>query len=263
MPISVHWSTGVINVPKSYLTPLGGVFYELDVDQFRRDLKSLEAGETGICFPDTHAQRTSTVTLSGVVYDRIIEVLDNSTIHPDGVPYTVEFESGDYIINCTGANHNIADVITSAVSPSILVNNSAGRTVVSVPATVTAADIDAQLSGTHGSGSWETTDRYDVIQGWTDDPANGRVKYRAQLHKNGEFVDASGWTMSVVLYEDGLEVFNASGITPDAQGMFQGMISRAQYTPSAGSSFESEVTIDDGAGTVATGAISVSVLSQQ
>jgi len=48
MAISVDWPTGVISVPQSYLTLISGSLYELDVDQFRLDLKDLEDSEDSI-----------------------------------------------------------------------------------------------------------------------------------------------------------------------------------------------------------------------
>lgn len=115
MPISVDWATKVISVPQSYLTALGGTDYELDVDQFRLDLKALEAGETGICFPDTHRHVTETV-IGGVTYSRFVEIING---------YTVTFEDGSYSVNLTGANNNVQDV-TNLNSVSIRSQNSAG-----------------------------------------------------------------------------------------------------------------------------------------
>lgn len=115
MPVSINWGTKVINIPQSYLTHISGTLYELDINQFRKDLKSLEDGEEGMPFPDTHKHNTE-VSLSGLTYARIVEVLD---------PYTVEFEDGQYVVSCSGANHNLADVkINNQVS--LIINNSAG-----------------------------------------------------------------------------------------------------------------------------------------
>lgn len=119
MPLSIDWSTFVISVPQRYLTAIGGVFYELDVHQLKIDLGAILANITGICFPDAYVHQAPFV-LSGITYDRFIEIID---------PYTIEFEDGQYVINCTGANHNVADVkIPNQVS--IIVNNSAGRTII-------------------------------------------------------------------------------------------------------------------------------------
>jgi hypothetical protein len=88
---------------------------ELDVDWFRLELKDLEDDAEGMPFPDTHRHFTE-VTLAGLTYARIVEIING---------YTVEFENGTYTVNCTGANHNLSDVKV-ANSVSLIVNNAAG-----------------------------------------------------------------------------------------------------------------------------------------
>ena len=114
--ISVNWTTQVIFIPQSYLTPLGGILYELDVDQFRLDLKDLEDDpDEGLIYPDTHQHNTE-VSLGGVNFARQVQIING---------YTVEFETGSYKVTLTGANNNIADVVV--VTGFVLqVNNSAG-----------------------------------------------------------------------------------------------------------------------------------------
>lgn len=117
MAISVNWITGVIYVPQADLNFLGGSIYQLDVDAFRLILRDLEDDPDGRPWQKTHNHNTE-VTLSGVTYARIFEIL---------APYTVEFENGNYSVSCTNANHNIADrkVVNSV---SLIINNSAGLT---------------------------------------------------------------------------------------------------------------------------------------
>jgi hypothetical protein len=88
--ITIDWPTGVISVPQSYLSNLGGGIYELDVDQFRLDLKDLEDDAEGISWPATHIHNTQ-VTLAGVTYARTVEIING---------YTVEFENGTYTVKC-------------------------------------------------------------------------------------------------------------------------------------------------------------------
>lgn len=115
MAISINWSTKVISVPQSYLTNLGGGIYELNLDQFRLDLKSLEDSEEGMIFPATH-NHVTILTLSGVTYARAIEIINS---------YTVDFEDGTYTVKCVGANHNIGDVkVVDNVS--LIIGNAAG-----------------------------------------------------------------------------------------------------------------------------------------
>jgi len=99
--ISIDWATKIISVPQSYLTPLGGSVYELDLDVFRLDLKALEASEAGMSFLDTHVHNT-TVTLAGITLARVVEIVNG---------YTVTFEDGQYAVEAKGANSNLADVM--------------------------------------------------------------------------------------------------------------------------------------------------------
>lgn len=116
MAISVDWPARDIYVPQSYLTLISGSKYELDVDQFRLDLKDLEDDSEGMPYPDTHRHNTE-VTLSGTTYARSVEIINS---------YTVTFETGAYQVLCTGANHNIGDVMTNTTGPSLIINNAAG-----------------------------------------------------------------------------------------------------------------------------------------
>jgi hypothetical protein len=117
MAITIDWATYVINVPRADLTLLQASpeLRELDIDWFRLQLKDLEDDEAGIWAPDTHEHNTE-VELAGYTYARTIRILS---------PYTVEFEDGQYIVNCVGANHNVSDVKV-ANQVSIIVNNAAG-----------------------------------------------------------------------------------------------------------------------------------------
>jgi hypothetical protein len=101
MPVTVNWGTKVINITQSYLTPLGGSVYELDLNELRLDLKDLEDGAEGMAFPDTHYHNTE-VTFSGVTLARVIVFING---------YTVTFEDGQYAVEAKGANSNLADVM--------------------------------------------------------------------------------------------------------------------------------------------------------
>jgi hypothetical protein len=129
--ISVDWGTKVISVPQSYLTLVGGSVYELDVDQFRLDLKDLEDNEAGMSFPDTH-HHTAAITLGGVTLAEVVEIING---------YTVTFENGSYAVNLVGANNNIGDV-TNVNSVSIRSANSAGLVQIISGSGVTEADKD-------------------------------------------------------------------------------------------------------------------------
>jgi hypothetical protein len=117
MAISVDPLTHIISVPKADLTLLQASpeVRELNLNVFRLWLKDWEDSAEGMVQPKTHDHNTE-VTLAGLTYARIIEVL---------FPYTVEFEDGQYTINCVGANHNLSDVKV-ANQVSLIVNNAAG-----------------------------------------------------------------------------------------------------------------------------------------
>lgn len=118
MAISINWLTRVISIPQGYLSPLGGVNYQLDVEQFRNDLKDIEDDEDGIVHPKTH-NRNAPVTLAGVIYAQTFEIING---------YTVSFENTGtpYVVFPVGANHNIGDVTNFDGGMSLVVGNSAG-----------------------------------------------------------------------------------------------------------------------------------------
>lgn len=119
MAITIDWPTKTINVPKADLTLITGDLYELDVNDFRLDLKALEASEEGMSYPDTHTHNTE-ITVAGVTYARAVEIING---------YQVEFEDGLYAVRLAGANNNIFDVENGILvrnQVSIISNNSAG-----------------------------------------------------------------------------------------------------------------------------------------
>lgn len=136
MPVTITWGTKTINVPQSYLTFVSGITYELDVNQLRLDLKDLEDSEQGIMFPITHNHNTE-VTLSGVTYARIVEFINGYV-----VDFTDDVTPGDFfIINCVGANHNLADVLAAVHRHyALIVNNAAGLIVKTI---ISGSGLDA------------------------------------------------------------------------------------------------------------------------
>jgi len=113
--ISVDWPSKVINVPKGYLTLLSGILYEMDIPTFHLDLKDLEDDIEGMPWPDTHTN-IPPVTVGGTQLARIVEIING---------YTITFEDGQYSVNVTGANSNIADVVNRN-QVSVNTANSAG-----------------------------------------------------------------------------------------------------------------------------------------
>jgi hypothetical protein len=132
--ISINYLTKVIYVPKTFMSMVTPTLYELDVNLLRLSLKDIEDDPTGIFAIDTHRHNTS-VTLSGVTYARTFEIING---------YTVEFEDGQYVVRCIGANHNLADVKVLNQT-SLVIGNSAGLIEVATGAGPSAAQVAAAV----------------------------------------------------------------------------------------------------------------------
>lgn len=120
MALSIDWgNTYVITVPRADLTLVSGTLYELDVNAFRLELKSLEDDAAGMPYPRTHNHNTE-VTVAGITFARFVEILP---------PYSVEFENGPYSVRLVGANNNVFDIENGILSQNqvqVISNNSAG-----------------------------------------------------------------------------------------------------------------------------------------
>jgi len=121
--IDIEWGTTyIINIPISYLNLVSGTFYTLDTDQFRRDLKALEASFSGMAEPRTHDHNTE-FTVAGTTLARSIKIIP---------PYSVKFEDGQYSVQLTGSNNNIWSVgegILFQNQVQVIPTNSAGLVV--------------------------------------------------------------------------------------------------------------------------------------
>lgn len=160
MAISIDWATKVIFVPKNYLTNTGGGVYELDVNQFRLDLKDLEDSEIGISYPTTHNHNTA-VTLGGVTYARIVEMING---------YTVTFENGSYAVRLVNANTNIEDV-TNVNNVSVRSSNSAG--LIEVNTAGTGVDFSDLMDGQSVEPGFSLRETLRLILAAVAGPATG------------------------------------------------------------------------------------------
>ena len=118
MAITIDWATKVINVPRNDMLLVQASpteIRQLDLDNFRLELKAIEQSFEGMPYPDTHRHNT-TVTVGGVTLARVIEIING---------YSVTFEDGQYAVNLSGANSNVADV-SNVNQVSIRSANSAG-----------------------------------------------------------------------------------------------------------------------------------------
>lgn len=116
MAVTIDPQTRIIDIPKADLTLVEGTIYEMDVNDFRLELKDIEDDPfNGIYLVDTHSH-TPPVTLSGSTYARFVEIING---------YRIEFEDGQYQVNLKGANNNIVDVLVRN-QVSVVANNSSG-----------------------------------------------------------------------------------------------------------------------------------------
>lgn len=174
MALTVTWGTKTINVLQADLTPVTGTLYELDTDQFRKDLKNLEDGEDGMPFPDTHTHNTE-VTVAGVTYARFIEIING---------YSITFENGSYSVRLAGSNNNFFDVengILNQNTVQVISGNAAGLIVV--------------VSGS-GVTSQDKIDIADAV--W--DHADG--DFMVKIIKNKKSLEKTGAVWELIIYDD-------------------------------------------------------------
>lgn len=131
--ISIDWVTYVITIPQSYLTQIEGTLYELDTNQFRLDLKAIEASLEGMPHPKTHIHNTQ-VTVAGTTYARTVVLL---------APYSITFEDGQYSVRLVGSNNNIFDIQNGILNQNyvqVIPGNSGGLITVSIGSGLTTEE---------------------------------------------------------------------------------------------------------------------------
>lgn len=120
MAISMDWTNKIINIPRDDMLLIQSApteIRELNLDNFRLELRSIEASEEGMPFLPTHTH-IAPITVGGVTLARVIEIING---------YTVTFEDGQYAVNLSGANSNVGDVV-NVNQVSVRSANSAGLT---------------------------------------------------------------------------------------------------------------------------------------
>lgn len=117
MAVTIDYLTLVINVPRADMTLVQASpeIRQLNINDFRLELKDLEDDPDGMAFLRTH-NHNPPVTVGGVTLSRVVEIING---------YTITFEDGQYAVNLVGANSNIADV-ANVNQVSIRSANSAG-----------------------------------------------------------------------------------------------------------------------------------------
>lgn len=138
MALTLNPATRLISVPQADLTFVSGTLYDLDSDQFRKDVMDLLASEAYIWMPDAFTHNTE-VSVAGVTYARSIEFINS---------YSIQFENtaSAYTVRIIGSNNNIFDVENGILVPTPLVTvistNSAGLQTVVSGSGVTQQDKD-------------------------------------------------------------------------------------------------------------------------
>jgi hypothetical protein len=120
--LSINWATKVITVPQSDLTLVSGTLYELDTEVFRQDLNAIMASSEGMPFEDPMNHFTE-VTISGVVYARLIEIING---------YSIQFSpDSQWSVRLAGSNNNLWDIEAGILVQNqvqVIPQNSAGLT---------------------------------------------------------------------------------------------------------------------------------------
>ena len=164
MSISINWPTSVIYIPKAYMSLVDAgppEVRELDLEQFRLDLRDLEDDKEGMTWLKTHDHNTE-VVLSGVTYARLFQILP---------PYSVTFEDGQYAVNAKGANTNIADVM-NVNQVSLRTFNSAGLIAVSGSGGASADEIWEAPISDYEDDSGSTGEALGILKGRKQVPSS-------------------------------------------------------------------------------------------
>ena len=189
MAISINRQTYVISIPKADLSLITGTLYELDTDDFRKELKGIESSEDGIVFPDTHNHSTE-YSVAGVTYARAISLINK---------HSVTFEDGQYSVILTGSNNDIWDIENKKLNQNqvqVIPTNSAG---------LIRTDVAEKPTEAHLSVAYDDT----------------TIEIGIWLVRLGETV-LNPTSATVNWYKsDGTLVFTDNSSSPDARGQFE------------------------------------------
>jgi hypothetical protein len=136
--MDIDWGSKVINAYRDtdtfFAATADPYVWDMDVDEFRKQLRDLEDNEDGMPFPDTHNHNTE-VTLGSLTIARVVEIING---------YTIQFwpMSPHWTVNILGANNNVdvVKVTDSGDTVDTRQNNSAGLVSVPIDTTSLAAD---------------------------------------------------------------------------------------------------------------------------
>lgn len=151
MALSLDPATKLISIPQADLTFVSGTLYDLDTDQFRKDVMTLLASEDYIWMDDAYSHNGE-VTVAGTTFARTLEFING---------YSLQFEDtgSAYSVRLTGSNNNLFDVDNGILTPTSLVTvistNSAGLVRSTELAQQEVRDA-MDLESTSGQGSIDT-----------------------------------------------------------------------------------------------------------
>lgn len=132
MALTLNPATREIFIPQADLTFVSGDTYDLDTDQFRKDVMDLLASEAYIWLPDAYTHNGE-VTIVGTTFARTLEFING---------FNITFENLVYSVRLQGSNNNIFDVDNGILNPSgnvtVISNNSAGL----IAGSLAQADVD-------------------------------------------------------------------------------------------------------------------------
>ena len=105
MTLSIDWINSRVVIPKAHLTLVTASpeVYALDMDEFRLELKAIEASEEGMPFVDIH-KHTAQSTLAGITYARFVEIINGFEVYVDADPPAFQ-------LLLLGANNNLQDKV--------------------------------------------------------------------------------------------------------------------------------------------------------
>jgi len=153
MALSLDPATKLITIPQADLTFVSGTLYELDTDQFRKNVMDLLASESYIWMPDAY-QHNSEVAVAGTTFARTLEFING---------FSIQFEdtASQYSVRLIGSNNNLFDVENGVLTPTdkvtVIPTNSAGLISVS-----SAVEIANQVWNKATASMGDTT----TIGGW-------------------------------------------------------------------------------------------------
>jgi len=206
MALSLDPASRLITVPQADLTFVSGTLYELDTNQFRKDVFDLLSGENYIWMPDAFTHNTE-VTVAGTTFARTLEFINS---------YSVQFEDtgAEYSVRLVGSNNNIFDVDNGILIPTgkvtVIPTNSAGLQTVSSGSGL-SGDQDTKLTRIHTllDSIEGTLDHQEVMRillaiaaGKVTGADTDNIKIRDQADSKNRIdaiVDAAGNRISITL----------------------------------------------------------------